>query len=271
MSAPEERRGLADLHVHTLASDGTASVAEVLDHAERRTHLDVIAITDHERIDAALAARAMARARGMRVQVVVGEEVTTRHGHLLGLFLEQRVRPLRSLAQSIADVHEQGGVAVVAHPLVPFPLCASARTLRRLLADPDPLVHPDGLEAFNPTSTGRRWHPRVVAFARQHGLAELGNSDAHDLEAIGRGWTTFPGRTPEDLRRAILSRETAWQGSFYPPRAHLVTFSRQLRKYGRDVRDEAVGRVLRRGTGRDLGYPGGRLRPPRFKEPEAAG
>ena len=50
-------RGRADLHIHTLASDGTAGVAAILDHVERRTDLDVIAISDHERIDAAVAAR----------------------------------------------------------------------------------------------------------------------------------------------------------------------------------------------------------------------
>ena len=52
-SAP---RGRADLHIHTLASDGTAGVEAILDHVESRTDLDVIAISDHERIDAALAA-----------------------------------------------------------------------------------------------------------------------------------------------------------------------------------------------------------------------
>ena len=72
-----EPRGRADLHIHTLASDGTAGVEAILDHAERRTDLDVIAISDHERIDAAVAARTMARDRGLRVEVVVGEEVTT--------------------------------------------------------------------------------------------------------------------------------------------------------------------------------------------------
>ena len=89
--------GRADLHIHTLASDGTAGIVEILDHVERSTGLDVIAITDHERIDAALAARAISRDRGLRAQVVVGEEVTTRGGHLLGLFLTERVKPLQSL------------------------------------------------------------------------------------------------------------------------------------------------------------------------------
>jgi hypothetical protein len=264
------RLGRADLHVHTLASDGTAGIVEILDRIEREGDLDVVAITDHERIDAALAARAIARQRGMATEIVVGEEVSTLGGHLLALFIEERIRPLRSLRSTIAEIHEQGGIAIPAHPLVPYPLCAQGWVLRRLISDPDPRVRPDAIEAFNPTTLGRPWHARVVAFADEHGLAKVGNSDAHSVDAIGTGWTTFPGRTAADLRKAILERTTHQHGSFHGTGSQLSTFGRQLRKYGRDARDTAVGRLRGGSTGRDLGYPGGRHRPPRLEEALAA-
>ena len=265
-----DRLGRADLHVHTLASDGTSGVEEILAHAVEVAGLDVIAITDHERIDAALAARAVAIARNLPIEVVIGEEVTTRGGHLLALFIEAPIRPLRSLRSTIAAIHEQGGLAIPAHPLVPYPLCAQAFALRRLLADPDPAVHPDGLETFNPTALGRPWHGRVVRFAEEHGLAAIGSSDAHAASSVGTGHTSFPGRTAEELRIAILERRTRGHGEFHGSRGQLGTFARQLRKYGRDARDEVRGRLLRNGTGRDHGYPGGSLRPPRYVEPAAA-
>ena len=257
------RLGRADLHIHSLASDGTASVPDILAAVEMQTDLDVIAITDHDRIDAALVARAMAADRGLRAEVVVGEEVTTLGGHLLALFVERRIRPLRSLRATIAEIHDQGGLAIPAHPLVPYPLCAQGFVLRRLLDDPDPNVRPDGLETFNPTTLGRPWHGRVVRFAETYDLARVGNSDAHALEAIGSGWTTFPGRSAGDLRAAILERRTHHHGSFHGSLSQLGTFGRQLRKYGRDARETVGGVVRRDGTGRDLGYPGGRQRPPR--------
>lgn len=255
-----DRLGRADLHIHTLASDGTSGLDEILGFVQELTDLDVIAITDHERIDAALAARAIAADRSYRFEVVVGEEVTTLGGHLLALFIEEPIRPLRSLRSTIAAVHEQGGLAIPAHPLVPYPLCAQGWVLRRLIADPDARFHPDGIEAFNPTMFGRAWHGRVVAFAEEHGLAPLGNSDAHAAGQIGQGWTTFSGRTAVDLRQAILEGRTHHHGSFHGTGSQLATFGRQLRKYGRDARDELRGRIRRDGTGRDLGYPGGRLR-----------
>ena len=116
----------------------------------RRGDLDVIAITDHERIDAALAGRAIARDRGLPVDVVVGEEVTTLGGHLLALFVERRIKPYRTLGRTIADIHEAGGIAIPAHPLVPYPLCAQGWVLRRLLDDPDDAVRPDGARDLQP-------------------------------------------------------------------------------------------------------------------------
>ena len=264
------RLGRADLHIHSLASDGTAGIEEILQWVETQTDLDVVAITDHERIDAALAARAMAISRGLRAEVVVGEEVSTLGGHLLALFIDERVRPLRSMRTTIAEIHEQGGLAIPAHPLVPYPLCAQGWVLRRLINSPDPRVRPDAIEAFNPTTLGRPLHGRVVQFAERHGLATVGNSDAHAAAAIGTGWTTYPGRTADELRTAIVEHETHHHGSFHDTGTQLSTFGRQLRKYGRDVRDSAAGRIRRDGTGRDLGYPGGRHRPPRLEGPEAA-
>ncbi len=269
-----DREGHADLHIHTVASDGVADVVAILEHVVARAELDVIAITDHERIDAAVAGRAIARDRGLPVEVIVGEEVTTLGGHLLALFIERRIRPYRSLGRTIADVHEAGGLAIPAHPLVPYPLCAQGFVLRRLLDDPDDAVRPDALETFNPTALGRPWHDRVVRFADDHGLAHIGNSDAHALAAIGQGWTTFPGRTADDLRAAILTGETEHGGSFHGAAGQVGVFGQQLRKRVVDVRDEVSGRVRRTGTGRDHGYPGGRARPPRYEPPagrEAAG
>ncbi len=263
-----ETLGRADLHIHSLASDGVSSVAEILDHAERRAELDVIAIADHERIDAALAARAMSTARGLRVQVIVGEEVTTRSGHLVALFIEQRIRPWGSLKSTIARVHEQGGLAIIAHPLVPYPLCVSGRSIWRLLDEADPIFHPDGIEAFNPTTAGMRWGGRVPAFVEQTGLAALGASDAHRAEDIGQAVTTFTGRTPDDVRQAIVARTTGWQGTTYPWTKQLSTFRRQMGKNALALRDEVRGKLLRDGTGRDLGYPGGRRRPARFDDRE---
>lgn len=272
MSDATAGRSRADLHVHSRASDGVSPVSAILEAAVE-ARLAVIAITDHERIDAALAARAIAKDRGLPVEVVVGEEITTRGGHLVGLWLERPVPPLRSLRSSIAAVHEQGGLAFAAHPLVPYPLCAQAWTLRRLLDDPDERFHPDALEAFNPTFFGRLAHRRVREFAARHGVAVVGNSDAHAADQVARGWTEFGGSTGADLRAAIAARATSAHGTFHPAGSQASTFARQLRKYGGDARAYGA-RLLGRGEGRDLGYPramAGRAPAPASDAPDLEG
>jgi predicted metal-dependent phosphoesterase TrpH len=260
----EERRLRIDVHIHTLASDGVSDVESILDAAVARG-LDAIAITDHERIDAALAARDIAAGRGLAVEVIVGEEVSTRGGHLVALWLRRRVRPWQSLKRTIALVHEQGAVAVVAHPLPPYPIsCASERGIRALMDEPDPVYHPDALEGFNPTTARLRWSRRVPALAEELGIALVAGSDAHVAAKVGSAVTIVPGRSAHDLRNALAERDTAWEGQAYEWRDQLGMFGAQQRKNAAAVRDELLGLVRRDGTGRDLGYPGGRQRPVRF-------
>ncbi|MEO7118144.1 MAG: PHP-associated domain-containing protein, partial [Candidatus Limnocylindrales bacterium] len=167
---------------------------------------------------------------------------------------------------AIARVHDQGGLAIVAHPLVPYPLCASSRTIWRLLDDPDPSRHPDAIEAFNPTTARMRWGSRVPAFVAETGVAAVGGSDAHMAVFVGLARTTFEGSTAAELRAAIEARSTGWEGNAYAWRGQLGMFRRQLGKNARALRDDVRGKVLRDGTGRDLGYPGGRHRPVRQDE-----
>ncbi len=264
-----DRLGRADLHIHTLASDGVSGVEEILAVAEA-SDLDVVAITDHERIDAGVAAQRIAQARGMRVEVIVGEEITTRNGHLVALFLRERIKPWGSLRDTVARVHDQGGIAIVAHPLVPYPLCASEGSIRKLLESADARHHPDAIEAFNPTTARMRWSRRVPAFVDEVGRAAVAASDAHRADLIGTARTLYPGRTAADLRAAIAARATTWEGEAYAWTHQLGMFRQQTAKNLRAVGDEVRGKVRRDGTGRDLGYPGGRRRPVRF-DARAAG
>lgn len=82
--------GIADLHVHTTHSDGVDTPEIVIEHALGRCELDLIAITDHDTINGAQLAAAHAADRGWGERVIVGEEVSTLDGHVLGLFLHSR-------------------------------------------------------------------------------------------------------------------------------------------------------------------------------------
>ncbi len=219
--------GKADLHIHTSYSyDGTATVAAILEHVARQTDLDVIAITDHDEIDGALEAMELAPRYG--VEVIPGSEVSTAEGHLLALYITQRVPAKLSLVETVACVAEMGGICVAAHPGGRWEWCLQEHHLQHALGQPgvaDTLV---GLEAYNASLPHLAVNQQAGKMQQRLGLASVSSSDAHLLSLIGKAATCFPGQSAYDLRRALCERTTTMQ---ILPRPHhfLVSYGwRQL-------------------------------------------
>ena len=261
-----ERLGKADVHIHSIASDGTASAAQILDYAENQTDLDLIAIADHERIEAAVDCQRLARERGSRVEVIVAEEVTTRSGHLLGVFLQARLRRNQRLETTVAEIHEQGGLAIVPHPFSAFTLGMRKNAIMRVHLSTDPLVYWDALEGYNPSTAGRYGRAATARIAADLGLPLVGNSDAHTIDTIGDGHTLFPGTTADDYRRAILAGTTSGSCITWGAVREVLIYGLQVRKQAHDVSRWGRRNLLRDGTPRDLGVPADQLELQRERE-----
>lgn len=207
--------GRADLHMHSTYSDGLGTIQEVLDYTQEQTNLDVIAITDHDVIEGSLRARDLWAKGNYRFDFIVGEEISTRSGHLLALFIEKRIQPGLSMEESIDQIHAQGGLAVVAHPLNQiFRHSCPRAVLDRIKASNS--VWLDGIETWNASFCGIYANRVAMRSNREtYGWAELGNSDAHTLNAIGSGCTWFAGHTAWDVRAAIEQGESAPGGRFW--------------------------------------------------------
>ena len=220
--------GLADVHMHTTFSDGTGTVEEVLGFVERYTPLDVIAITDHDTIDGALHARDLAARRSYPFEVIVGEEISTREGHMLALFLEKAVPPDLSIERSIELVHAQGGLAIIAHPFNRvFRHSVQRKVMNRLLRQPE--VHPDGIETLNGSFAGIGSSHIALTLARStYHWAETGGSDAHTPTAVACAHTLFPGHTAAELRAAVRSRATMARGSYWQAREYVAFVSHRM-------------------------------------------
>lgn len=230
-------RGKADMHLHTLYSDGTAEVQALLDHVEAATDLDLVAITDHERIDGALRARQIHAAGDYSYQLVVGEEITTRRGHLLALFIEERIPALRPVEETLERIHDQGGLAIAAHPMAPLTPSLGQRTLLKLQDDPDPRHHLDAIELMNPSAAGRaRRLARQQLNERKLHLPGVGNSDAHVLEHVGTAWTWFPGWTADDYLVAIRDGSVEADGEHWGNWHNVSVYGRQLAAKARHLR-----------------------------------
>lgn len=193
-----------------------AGIPEILDHVERATDLSVLAITEHDDLGPALAARdAWARGR-YRFELVVAEEVTTIQGHLLALFVEEPVPSLQPLYPTLEAVHRQGGLAIIPHPLTWLTRSIGQRTIERVLREGNDAIYFDGIETSgSPAARLTRAKAQRLNRERYH-LAEVGASDAHFLQAVGACYTVFEGSSAEDLRRAIVERRTSVVLGRYP-------------------------------------------------------
>ena len=193
-------RSFLDLHCHTSASfDSIASPRAVAAAAARRgiTHL---AITDHDRIEGALEARENAPDG---IEILVGEEVRTRDGDLIAVFLREAVPPGMSAAETIAAVREQGGLVGIPHPFDRF---------RGSLSKGE---HPSGLEALAASVDWiEAWNARVMLgdgnerateLARKVGIPGVAVSDAHSTIEVGIAATILDGdpSTPSGLLAAL--------------------------------------------------------------------
>jgi predicted metal-dependent phosphoesterase TrpH len=194
----------ADLHIHSTHSDGLASIPEIMEFVQHKTDLSVIAITDHNTIEGALFAQSLAEMYDF--EVVVGTEVSSRDGHILGLFVTEDVAPGMSQADTIAAIEEQGGVAIIAHPFSnkgvfgPLGRTAFAEAVNEGAFK--------ALEVYN-SLPFLVWANGVAAkLAGGNGIATTGGSDAHVVQAIGKGYTLFRGTTAEQLRASIDNLET---------------------------------------------------------------
>ncbi|HET8846262.1 MAG TPA: CehA/McbA family metallohydrolase [Ktedonobacteraceae bacterium] len=203
----------ADIHMHTNLGDGWASPARVIEEATRR-HLTLIAVTDHDHVEGAKRVEELLAKQNNPLQMITGVEVSTRQGHLLGLFINKAPKPGRPVEESIDAIKEQGGLVIVPHPLGRLVPSLSRKKIDSLLERGYQI---DGIEVYNPTPANASMRATVRSANAEWQLAETGGSDAHFWQHIGAAYTLFPGTTPEDLRQAIKERSVRAGGQEQPP------------------------------------------------------
>ncbi|MBO5518837.1 MAG: PHP domain-containing protein [Candidatus Methanomethylophilus sp.] len=209
-----EEMGKADTHTHTDYSgfnrlgplrfpESVLSPEGQVDRA-RREGLSVLCVTDHNEVAGGFIAQKYAK-QFDDIDVIVGDEVMTDQGEVIGLWLTEKPKKFLSPEETCDIIHEQGGLCIAPHPFS---------------------VHVDGmqekifelpLEGFE-TINGGHPDPYSNMFSKRimdlypGRWAEFSGSDAHSLYTAGYNWTEFPGNSEEDFRKAILHKKTVAKG-----------------------------------------------------------
>jgi len=188
-----------DLHCHTHYSLDCLTSPQQLVEACLARGITCLAVTDHNAIDGAYEVQELAP-----FQVIIGEEIKTARGEIIGLFLQEFIPPGLSTQETIARIRAQGGLVYVPHPF---------DFVRRSTLAPDELrriwPYVDILEVFNARTISRARNAAGARFAQEHGLVKAAGSDAHTPGEIGYTYNLIePFEGPQDflekLRRAEL-------------------------------------------------------------------
>jgi hypothetical protein len=172
-----------DLHSHTMWSGDSTTTPDELEEAVASSGLDVLCITDHNAIKGATDLAGVLPCR-----VIVGEELRTHAGEIIGLFLTERIPFGTPPADAARVIRDQGGVVYVPHPFDP---------MRRNLAEPalEALTEAglvDAIEVVNAKTSLQSLNRRAAEYAHAHGLAAGAGSDAHVPRALGAAYVEMP-------------------------------------------------------------------------------
>jgi predicted metal-dependent phosphoesterase TrpH len=175
---------LVDLHNHTAYSPDSRNRLADYERAHTRGRFDVVAITDHNTVAGAMEFRERAR-----FPVIVGQEIDTSDGELIGLFLEAAVPIGLTAIETAEEIHAQGGLVYLQHPFYRL-------TRGRLQPAAREQLRARGLLDIVEAQNGGPWagagNARALQWARACDLPHAASSDAHEPAAIGSCLSVVP-------------------------------------------------------------------------------
>jgi predicted metal-dependent phosphoesterase TrpH len=198
-----------DLHCHSEASHDCSTPLDLFPARCRERAVWVQAITDHNEIWGAqkLQQEILEEEKVKRgvspLTIIIGEEVSTVNGEIIGLYLKERIPPGMSPTETVTAIKEQGGLVLLPHGFDPFKRWRLQPAALETVADDIDIV-----ETFNARISRPRWNQAAVDWSQVHGLPMSAGSDAHTVADIGSAWVEVPIqdiRNPQDLLRALQS------------------------------------------------------------------
>lgn len=213
----------ADLHVHTCYSFDCTSTPQAIIQRCLQKGINCLAITDHGTVEGALRTRELAP-----FTVVVGQEILTTRGEIMGFFLSESIPAGLTPEAALDRIAGQGGIAGVPHP---FDRLTRSCLGKELLATLAPRLQV--VEGFNARSLFSQ--DSVARFAREHGLVLSAGSDAHTLVELGSAYVEMPPfSTPQEFLASLAQGRI--QGHRSPLWVHGLGAWRHLRALWRKVK-----------------------------------
>ena len=218
---PRRSTAFADFHIHTRFSRDSILSEDKFIRTALDRGLTHVAVTNHNNVEGAMAVRDRVAHLGLddRLTVILGEEVSTADGEVVGVFLERTIPRGLSADETADAIHEQGGLVSIPHPFDPFRASHIRREPLERLAEAGKV---DMLEVFNSRVTFQRHNLEAAEFAARYGIPGIACSDSHSSFEIAMSFNALPAFESADELRAELP-DNEWHGSRSTVLIHLTT------------------------------------------------
>jgi predicted metal-dependent phosphoesterase TrpH len=209
----------ADFHIHSQFSGDCSTTLEQIIQTCQKKKINCIALTDHNEVDGALKLKEIAP-----FYVIVGEEILTTSGEIMGLFLTQKVPRALSIDETIKRVKDQGGLLCAQHPFDKFRSDALQADVMEKIKD-----RLDMVEIFNARTPLKRTSDMAGQFARANNFPATAGSDAHAAYEIGNAYVELPDfKNQKDFLSALAQGKVF--GHKASPLTHFSSIWSRLRK-----------------------------------------
>lgn len=208
-------------HIHTCFSKDCNTSLKEISHTCLVNDVNTVIITDHDTIDGALE---LMRIVDKKLRVIIGEEITTTDGEIIGLFLEEAVLPHKNAVETIADIKKQGGLVCIPHPFDSFRKERIQPNVLNKIIDSIDII-----EVFNSRNIFNNDNKQALEFAVRMKKIKIAGSDAHTSQEIKNSFIDIEYflNNEDFLSNLENAKMSANQSPFY---VHLITKMIKMRK-----------------------------------------
>ena len=197
-----------DFHVHSCYSPDSLLRPDSIIKTAKRRGLSGVAVTDHDTIRGGIETLKLAKDEEDFI-VIVGAEIKTNIGDLIGIFLEREIKS-HEFSEVASEIRQQGGIVILPHPYRTFPSLDTQNS--------EVISNVDLIEGFNARAKSNVLNLKAQELGLKAKKPLTGGSDAHFAHEIGKGVTLF-GDIPlqqDAIRTALLKGETEIRGKTLP-------------------------------------------------------
>jgi predicted metal-dependent phosphoesterase TrpH len=208
---PPTRTVFADFHIHTRFSRDSILTEQTFIEKAIERGLTHVCVTNHNNVEGAITVRDKVAELGLtdELTVILGEEVSTSDGEVVGIFLDRTIPKGLSAKETADEIHRQGGLVSIPHPFDPFRGSHIKEGPLRNLAEIGKI---DMIEVFNCRVTFQRHNLEAAEFAARHGIPGIAASDSHSSFEVAMAFNALPAFETAAELKAGLS-ENQWHAS----------------------------------------------------------